>query len=109
MVKWVGGAAPLLQSYTAAYYVLADLLMLALYFHYKFKKRPSLRECGERGGGRPRSAGGRGLRTAASGPGRDGGRTTGAALSSLGSHPTIVASAVPLYLALGLDTGHRCP
>ncbi|XP_032248293.1 lysosomal amino acid transporter 1 homolog isoform X2 [Phoca vitulina] len=32
-----------LQSYTAAYYVLADLLMLALYFHYKFKKRPSLR------------------------------------------------------------------
>ncbi|GAB5574627.1 lysosomal amino acid transporter 1 homolog [Prionailurus iriomotensis] len=31
-----------LQTYTAVYYVLADLLMLSLYFHYKFKKRPSL-------------------------------------------------------------------
>ncbi|KAL2773290.1 lysosomal amino acid transporter 1-like protein isoform 1 [Daubentonia madagascariensis] len=31
-----------LQTYTAVYYVLADLLMLTLYFHYKFKKRPSL-------------------------------------------------------------------
>nr|XP_031539597.1 lysosomal amino acid transporter 1 homolog isoform X1 [Vicugna pacos]XP_031539599.1 lysosomal amino acid transporter 1 homolog isoform X1 [Vicugna pacos] len=31
----------LLQTYTAMYYVLADLLMLSLYFHYKFKKRPS--------------------------------------------------------------------
>ncbi|XP_029803543.1 lysosomal amino acid transporter 1 homolog isoform X2 [Suricata suricatta] len=31
-----------LQTYTAIYYVLADLLMLSLYFHYKFKKRPSL-------------------------------------------------------------------
>ncbi|XP_012929747.1 lysosomal amino acid transporter 1 homolog isoform X4 [Heterocephalus glaber] len=31
-----------LQSYTAVYYVLADLVMLTLYFHYKFKKRPSL-------------------------------------------------------------------
>nr|XP_031320077.1 lysosomal amino acid transporter 1 homolog isoform X1 [Camelus dromedarius]XP_031320078.1 lysosomal amino acid transporter 1 homolog isoform X1 [Camelus dromedarius]XP_031320079.1 lysosomal amino acid transporter 1 homolog isoform X1 [Camelus dromedarius]XP_031320080.1 lysosomal amino acid transporter 1 homolog isoform X1 [Camelus dromedarius]XP_031320081.1 lysosomal amino acid transporter 1 homolog isoform X1 [Camelus dromedarius]XP_031320082.1 lysosomal amino acid transporter 1 homolog is len=31
----------LLQTYTALYYVLADLLMLSLYFHYKFKKRPS--------------------------------------------------------------------
>nr|XP_055186961.1 lysosomal amino acid transporter 1 homolog isoform X2 [Nyctereutes procyonoides] len=30
-----------LQTYTAVYYVLADLLMLSLYFHYKFKKRPS--------------------------------------------------------------------
>lgn len=30
-----------LQSYTAVYYVLADLVMLTLYFHYKFKKRPS--------------------------------------------------------------------
>ncbi|XP_072831353.1 lysosomal amino acid transporter 1 homolog isoform X2 [Vicugna pacos] len=30
-----------LQTYTAMYYVLADLLMLSLYFHYKFKKRPS--------------------------------------------------------------------
>uniref|UniRef100_A0A8C0MSE0 Lysosomal amino acid transporter 1 homolog n=1 Tax=Canis lupus familiaris TaxID=9615 RepID=A0A8C0MSE0_CANLF len=29
------------QTYTAVYYVLADLLMLSLYFHYKFKKRPS--------------------------------------------------------------------
>ncbi|XP_008071777.1 lysosomal amino acid transporter 1 homolog [Carlito syrichta] len=31
-----------LQTYTAVYYVLADLLMLTLYFYYKFKKRPSL-------------------------------------------------------------------
>lgn len=31
-----------LQTYTAVYYVLADLLMLSLYFHYKFKKRPSV-------------------------------------------------------------------
>ncbi|NP_001386163.1 lysosomal amino acid transporter 1 homolog isoform 3 [Rattus norvegicus] len=31
-----------LQTYTAVYYVLADLLMLTLYFHYKFKKQPSL-------------------------------------------------------------------
>lgn len=31
-----------LQTYTAVYYVLADLVMLTLYFHYKFKKRPSL-------------------------------------------------------------------
>ncbi|KAF6345398.1 hypothetical protein mRhiFer1_013496 [Rhinolophus ferrumequinum] len=31
-----------LQTYTAVYYVLADLVMLSLYFHYKFKKRPSL-------------------------------------------------------------------
>ncbi|XP_070633897.1 lysosomal amino acid transporter 1 homolog isoform X1 [Bos indicus] len=30
-----------LQTYTAVYYVLADLLMLSLYFYYKFKKRPS--------------------------------------------------------------------
>ncbi|XP_047381010.1 lysosomal amino acid transporter 1 homolog [Sciurus carolinensis] len=30
-----------LQTYTAVYYVLADLMMLTLYFHYKFKKRPS--------------------------------------------------------------------
>lgn len=29
------------QTYTAVYYVLADLMMLSLYFHYKFKKRPS--------------------------------------------------------------------
>nr|XP_058939732.1 lysosomal amino acid transporter 1 homolog isoform X2 [Kogia breviceps] len=29
-----------LQTYTAVYYVLADVLMLSLYFHYKFKKRP---------------------------------------------------------------------
>lgn len=36
----------LLQTYTAVYYVLADLVMLSLYFHYKFKKRPSPRECG---------------------------------------------------------------
>lgn len=28
-----------LQTYTAVYYVLADLLMLSLYFHYKFKNR----------------------------------------------------------------------
>lgn len=34
------------QTYTAVYYVLADLLMLTLYFHYKFKKQPSLCECG---------------------------------------------------------------
>lgn len=34
------------QTYTAVYYVLADLLMLTLYFHYKFKKRPSLCESG---------------------------------------------------------------
>ncbi|XP_049628043.1 lysosomal amino acid transporter 1 homolog isoform X1 [Suncus etruscus] len=31
-----------LQTYTAVYYVLADLVMLSLYFHYKFKNRPSL-------------------------------------------------------------------
>ncbi|XP_006883648.1 PREDICTED: lysosomal amino acid transporter 1 homolog [Elephantulus edwardii] len=31
-----------LQTYTAVYYVLADLLMLTLYFYYKYKKRPSL-------------------------------------------------------------------
>ncbi|KAM6218629.1 lysosomal amino acid transporter 1 homolog [Rhynchocyon petersi] len=31
-----------LQTYTAVYYVLADLLMLTLYFHYKYKKRTSL-------------------------------------------------------------------
>ncbi|XP_025134625.1 lysosomal amino acid transporter 1 homolog isoform X2 [Bubalus kerabau] len=30
-----------LQTYTAVYYVLADVLMLSLYFYYKFKKRPS--------------------------------------------------------------------
>ncbi|XP_012577890.1 PREDICTED: lysosomal amino acid transporter 1 homolog isoform X1 [Condylura cristata] len=36
----VPALAPL-QTYTAVYYVLADLLMLSLYFHYKFKKRPS--------------------------------------------------------------------
>lgn len=30
-----------LQTYTAVYYVLADLVMLSLYFHYKFKNRPS--------------------------------------------------------------------
>lgn len=30
-----------LQTYTAVYYVLADLMMLTLYFHYKFKNRPS--------------------------------------------------------------------
>lgn len=35
-----------MQTYTAIYYVLADLLMLSLYFHYKFKKRPSLCEYG---------------------------------------------------------------
>ncbi|KAM9244190.1 lysosomal amino acid transporter 1 homolog isoform 1-T2 [Dugong dugon] len=31
-----------LQTYTAVYYVIADLLMLTLYFHYKYKKRASL-------------------------------------------------------------------
>ncbi|XP_037684274.1 lysosomal amino acid transporter 1 homolog [Choloepus didactylus] len=31
-----------LQTYTAVYYVLADLLILTLYFHYKYKKRTSL-------------------------------------------------------------------
>ncbi|KAM7098934.1 lysosomal amino acid transporter 1 homolog isoform 1-T1 [Molossus nigricans] len=31
-----------LQTYTAVYYVLADLVMLSLYFHYKFKNRPSV-------------------------------------------------------------------
>ena len=40
------GAPFVLQTYTAVYYVLADLLMLSLYFHYKFKKRPSLCEYG---------------------------------------------------------------
>ena len=39
-------AHPLLQTYTAVYYVLADLLMLSLYFYYKFKKRPSPCEYG---------------------------------------------------------------
>lgn len=40
--------APLLplQTYTAVYYVLADLVMLSLYFHYKFKNRPSPCEYG---------------------------------------------------------------
>lgn len=56
-------ALPLvLQTYTAVYYVLADLMMLTLYFHYKFKKRPSPRECQEvrwqpRGPGRGEEAG----------------------------------------------------
>ncbi|XP_075407538.1 lysosomal amino acid transporter 1 homolog [Tenrec ecaudatus] len=31
-----------LQTYTAVYYVLADLLMMTLYFHYKYKNRTSL-------------------------------------------------------------------
>ncbi|XP_066231346.1 lysosomal amino acid transporter 1 homolog [Saccopteryx leptura] len=31
-----------LQTYTAVYYVLADLVMLFLYFYHKFKRRPSL-------------------------------------------------------------------
>lgn len=39
-------AHPLLQTYTAVYYVLADVLMLSLYFYYKFKKRPSPCEYG---------------------------------------------------------------
>nr|KAF6507369.1 hypothetical protein HJG63_015816 [Rousettus aegyptiacus] len=30
-----------LTTYTAVYYVLADLVMLSLYFYYKFKKCPS--------------------------------------------------------------------
>ena len=29
-------AHALLQTYTAVYYVLADVLMLSLYFYYKF-------------------------------------------------------------------------
>lgn len=33
-------AHALLQTYTAVYYVLADVLMLSLYFYYKFKQRP---------------------------------------------------------------------
>lgn len=37
---------PPLQTYTAVYYVLADVLMLSLYFYYKFKKRPSPCEYG---------------------------------------------------------------
>lgn len=42
---------PLLsQTYTAVYYVLADLMMLTLYFHYKFKKRPSPCESGDHTG-----------------------------------------------------------
>lgn len=41
------GLPLLLQTYTAVYYVLADVLMLSLYFHYKFKKRPSLCEYGD--------------------------------------------------------------
>lgn len=36
---WAPAAS--LQTYTAVYYVLADLLMLSLFFHYKFTKRPS--------------------------------------------------------------------
>lgn len=39
-------AHALLQTYTAVYYVLADVLMLSLYFYYKFKKRPSPCEYG---------------------------------------------------------------
>ena len=39
-----------LQTYTAVYYVLADLMMLTLYFHYKFKKRPSPCESGGHAG-----------------------------------------------------------
>lgn len=38
------------QTYTAVYYVLADLMMLTLYFHYKFKKRPSPCESGDHPG-----------------------------------------------------------
>lgn len=61
------GALFVLQTYTAVYYVLADLLMLSLYFHYKFKKRPSLREYGVPlvgrvgGSGRAGSLGGSGF------------------------------------------------
>lgn len=40
---------PPLQTYTAVYYVLADVLMLSLYFYYKFKKRPSPCEYGPLG------------------------------------------------------------
>ena len=36
-----------LQTYTAVYYVLADVVMLSLYFHYKFKKRPSPCKCND--------------------------------------------------------------
>nr|XP_017201080.2 lysosomal amino acid transporter 1 homolog [Oryctolagus cuniculus] len=37
-----------LQTYTAVYYVSADLVMLTLYFYYKFKKRPPRCEYGGR-------------------------------------------------------------
>lgn len=30
---------PLIQTYTAVYYVLADLLMLSMYFYYKIKNK----------------------------------------------------------------------
>lgn len=78
-------AHPLLQTYTAVYYVLADLLMLSLYFYYKFKKRPS--PC-EYGGPRVSGAWGR--------PGRLG----------EGSVPLLVTQQTPGKLPLALSD-HR--
>lgn len=49
------GSASLSQTYTAVYYVLADLMMLTLYFHYKFKNRSS--PCESRGHSGSGSAG----------------------------------------------------
>lgn len=49
---------PLLsQTYTAVYYVLADLMMLTLYFHYKFKNRPSACESRGHSGSGPTALG----------------------------------------------------
>uniref|UniRef100_A0A8C5WDT6 Solute carrier family 66 member 1 n=1 Tax=Leptobrachium leishanense TaxID=445787 RepID=A0A8C5WDT6_9ANUR len=40
-----------LQTYTAIYYVLADLVMLSMYIYYKYRNRPSDCEYWGRGGG----------------------------------------------------------
>lgn len=42
-LRWFGCVScvslPFLQTYTAVYYVMADIVMLALYFYYKIKNR----------------------------------------------------------------------
>ncbi|XP_026916057.1 lysosomal amino acid transporter 1 homolog isoform X3 [Acinonyx jubatus] len=82
-----------LQTYTAVYYVLADLLMLSLYFHYKFKKRPSL--CLSPSRPRWRPEGDWHIPAGPQGP------------LLLSSHSANVASAAPLCLALGLELRNR--
>lgn len=36
---------PVIQTYTAIYYVVADVAMLSLYFYYKLKNRMGQSEC----------------------------------------------------------------